>query len=103
VKLERRAEHRKLGRIDDERRGDGAAQALHRVADVGNLVAPDEGGAEVERVRALAALVPRQLDDAVPLTLFLELAEALRAVGVAAFADRKIGVLLAQRHLREER
>ena len=54
VELERRFEHRVFGRVDDQRRVDGTAHAGHRLGHVGDLVATDKGGAEVERVRAFA-------------------------------------------------
>ena len=94
-------EHRQLGRIDDERRRDGAAQPLHRLAHVGG-----SRRARRRRCRGRSRASPRCTcsraisTHAVPLALLLQLAEALRAVGVAALADREIGVLLAQRHLR---
>ena len=66
---------------------------------VGDLVAPDKGGAEVERVRAFLDLLAPHLDAAVPVELLLQPAEGARAVGVAALADRQVGVFLTQRDL----
>src|SRR3546814_13044757 len=62
-----------------------------------DLVASDEGRAEVERVAALPHLFLAHGDAGIPVARLLELPEFLRAVGVATLADRKIGVLLAQR------
>ncbi len=103
VELQRRFEHRVLGRVDDERRIDRAAHAGHRLADVGDLVTADKGGAQIERVRALLDLLAGHLDAAVPVARLLQLAEFARAVGVAALADRQPRVLLAQRDLAIER
>ncbi len=103
IEAQRRLEHRQLGRIDHQRRVHRAAHARHRLAHIGDLVAADEGGAEVKRVRALLDLVAGHLDAAVPIALLLELAELAGAVGVAALADREISVLLAQRGLAVER
>ena len=89
--------------IDDQRRVDRAAHAGDHLGHVGDLVAPDKGGAQIERVRAFLDLLAPHLDAAVPVALLLQLAEVARAVGVAALADRQIGVLLAQRHLAVER
>ena len=103
VELERRLEHRQLGRIDHQRAVDLAAHARDHVGHLGHLVAADEGGADVERVAALAHLLAAHGDAAVPVAGRLQLAEFLRAVGVAALADRQERVLLAQRHGREQR
>ena len=86
-----------------ERRVDRAAHAGHRLGHVGDLVAPDKGGAQIERVRAFLDLLAPHLDAAVPVALLLQSAELARAVGVAALADRQVGVLLAQVHLAVER
>src|SRR3546814_10481422 len=63
----------------------------------------DEGGADVDGVRALAGLLHAHGDAAVPVPALLQHAKALAAVGVAALADREVGVLLAQRDLAVER
>src|SRR5688500_6555331 len=54
-------------------------------------------------MRAVLDLGAPDRDAAVPVGRGLALAERLRAVGVAALADRQIGVLLAQRHGAVER
>jgi hypothetical protein len=66
-----------------------------RVAHVGDLVAADKGGAQIERVGAFPDLLAPHLDAAVPVALLLQAAEGARAVSVAALADRQVGVLLA--------
>ena len=96
-------EHRVFGRIDDQGRVDRAAHAGDHLAHLGDLVAPDKGGAQVERMRAFLDLLAPDLDAGVPVAGFLQPAEGARAVGVAALADRQIRVLLAQRHLAVER
>ncbi len=103
VELERRLDHLGVGGVDHQRRIDGAAQARNHLGHVGEFLAADEGGADVERVRAFLDLLARHAEDAVPIFRILELAEFLRAVGVAALADREDRVLLAQRHLAVER
>ena len=103
IELEGGFEHRVLGRVDDERGVDRAAHAGDRLGHVGDLVAPDKGGAQIERVRAFLDLLAPHLDAAVPVALLLQPAELARAVGVAALADREIRVLLAQRDLAVER
>ena len=102
VQLERRLEHAELGRIEHERAVDRARAGRH-LAHVGDLVAPDVGGADVERVRAFAHLGPADRHAGVPVRGRLALAKRLGAVGVAALADRQIRVLLAQRHRGIER
>ena len=77
VELERRFEHRRLGRVDDQRRVDRAAHAADDLGHLGDLVAADEGGADVERVRAFLDLLAAHLDAAVPVAGFLQLAELL--------------------------
>ena len=69
IELERGFEHRVFGRVDDQRRVDRAAHAAHHLGHVGDLVAADKGGAEVERVRALLDLLAPHLDAAVPIAL----------------------------------
>ena len=102
IELERGLQHRQLGRIDHQRAVDLAAHALDHGRHLGHLVAADEGRADVERVAALAHLLAAHGDAAVPVAGRLQLAEFLRAVGVAALADGQEGVLLAQRHGREQ-
>src|SRR5262249_56368536 len=77
--------------------------ALHRLGHVSDLVAADKGGAEVEGIRTLLHLLTRHLDAAVPIASLLPLAELLRAVGVAALANREVSVFLAQRDRLVER
>src|SRR6185312_10180171 len=103
IKLQRRFEHAELGAVDRERRRNPAAHAPDRLGHIGGLVAADIGGAEIDRVRAFLDLLARRLDAAVPIAAFLISAEALRAIGVAALADREIGALLPQRRLGVER
>ena len=103
IERERRLEHRQFGRIQHQRAVDRAAQAAHHRRHVGHLVAPDISGANVERVRAFLDLGAADRDAGVPVLCRLALAERLRAVGVAALADRQIGLLLAQRHGAVER
>ncbi len=103
VQLERGLEHAEFRRIENERRRHAAAHAAHRLGHVGDLIAADEGGAEVEGVRALLNLLARHLDAAVPVASLLALPELLGAIGVAALADREVGVLLAKCHRLIER
>src|SRR5439155_13773803 len=96
-------EHRVFGRVDDQRRVDRTAHAADDLAHLGDLVAADKGGADIEGMRALLDLLAAHLDAAVPVALLLQAAEGARTVGVAALADRQIGVLLAQRDLAVQR
>ncbi len=95
IELERGLEHRQLGRIEHQRAVDGAAQARDDLGHVAALVATDVGGADVERVRALLGLGAADRDAGIPVAGRLALAECLGAIGVAAFADRQISLLLA--------
>src|SRR6202035_1280088 len=92
-----------FGRVDDQRSVDRTAHAADDLAHFGDLVAADKGGADIEGVRAFLDLLAAHLDAAVPVALFLQPAESARAVGVAALADRQIGVFLAQRDLAVQR
>ena len=62
-------------------------EAADHLGHLAHLVAADEGGADVERVRAFADLLAAHRDAAVPVALLLQLAPLLGAVGVAALAD----------------
>ena len=97
IELQRRLEHGQLGRVDHQRAVDLAAHPLDHLLHLGHLVAADEGGAHVERVAALAHLLAAHGDAAVPVASRLQLAEFLRAVGVAALADGEERILLAKR------
>ena len=103
VELERGFQHRVLGRVHDQGRVDRAPHAADDLVHLGDLVTADKGGADIEGVRAFLDLLAPHLDAAVPVAGFLQAAEGARAVGVAALADRQIGVFLAQRHLAVER
>ena len=103
IELQRGLEHAQLGKIDHQRRGHRPGDPGDRRAHVLHLVAADEGGAQIERVRTFLHLVARHFHRAVPILAFLEFAEAARAVGVAALADREIGVFLAETDLAVER
>ena len=99
IELEGRLEYGELGRIEYEGGRDRVAHAAHHLGHLGDLVAADESGADVERVRALGHLLASHLDAALPVARLLEAAELPAAVRVAALADRKVGALLAQRDL----
>src|SRR6516162_8865252 len=103
VEFQRRFEHRVFGRVDDQRRVDRTAHPRHRLGHVGDFVPPDKGRAQIEGVRAFLDLLAPHLDAAVPIALVLQLAELARAVGIAAFADRQVGVLLPQVYLSIQR
>src|SRR5207237_2459320 len=84
-------------------RVDRTAHAADDLAHLGDLVAADKRGANVEGVRAFLDLLAAHFDTALPIALLLQAAEAARAVGVAALADRQIRILLAERDLAVER
>src|SRR3546814_7226133 len=84
-------------------RPDVPAHAAHHHGHLGDRGAADEGGADVDGVRALAGLLHAHGDAAVPVPALLQHAKALAAVGVAALADREVGGLLAQSDLAVER
>ncbi len=98
VQLQRGLDHRGFGAVDHQGRIHRGGEAAHHLSHFGGFVAADEGGADVERVGAFADLLAAHGDAAVPVVHLLQFAPFLRAVGVAAFADREDGVLLAQRH-----
>jgi hypothetical protein len=103
VQLERRLEDPELGRIEHQRTVDRAAQAADDLMHVGDLVAADVGGADIQSVRALFRLGPPDRHAGIPVLGRLALAERLGAVGITTLADRQIGVLLAERHRGIER
>ena len=99
IERQRRSQHLVLGGIEHQRRGDGTTHARDHLGHVGDLVAADEGGADIERVGPFIDLFAADGDAAVPVTFFLQTAEGAGTVGVAAFADGEVGVLLTERHL----
>src|ERR1700724_4822016 len=99
VELHRGFEHRVFGRVDDQGRVDRAAHAGDDLGHLGDLVAADKGGADIEGVRAFLDLLAAHLDAAIPVALLLQAAEGARAVGVAALADRQVRILLAESDL----
>src|SRR6202022_4404857 len=103
IKLHRGFEHWVFGRVDDQRRVDRTAHAADDLAHLGDLVAADESGADIEGVRAFLDLLAAHLNAALPIALLLQAGEGARAVGVAALADRQIRILLAERDLSVER
>ena len=103
VQLQRRFEDGRFGAVDDEGGVHRGGEPSNDLVHLENLVAADEGGADVERVGALGDLVAADRDAAVPVALFLQLAPFLGAVGVAALADGEEGVFLAECHRLVER
>ena len=89
---------RRLGRIDHQRRVHTARKPRDHLAHLEHLIAPHEGGADVERVRRLSHLLPANGDAAIPILLLLPLAPSLGAIGIAALADREVAILLPQAH-----
>ena len=99
MQLERRLDDVGLGAVDHQRRIHAAGETCDHLVHLGDLVAADEGGADVEAVGALGDLLAPDRHAAVPVAGLLQFAPLARAVGVATLADREVAVLLAQRHL----
>ena len=98
MQLERLLDHRRLGAVDHQRRVHIGGEAGDHLGHLGHLIAAHEGGANIERVRALVHLLAPDGEAPVPILPLLRLAPFLRAIGIATLADREIRILLTQRH-----
>ena len=69
MQLQRRLDHRRFGAVDHQRRIHRRGEAADHLGHLGDLVAADERGADVERVGAFADLLAAHGDAAVPVVL----------------------------------
>ena len=99
VKLQRGFEDVRFGAVDDEGGVHAIGEAGDDLVHLHNLIAPDEGGADVEAVGTFGDLFAGNRDAAVPIAALLQFTPFLAAVGVAALTDGEVAVLLAQRRL----
>ena len=94
MQLQRRLDHRRFRRVDHQRRVHAGRKAANDLAHLRHLVAANEGGADIEAVRAFGHLFARDREAPVPVMRRLAFAPSLGPVGVAAFADGEVAVLL---------
>ena len=97
VQLQCRLDHRGFRAVDHQRRIHRGGEAAHHLGHFRHFVTADERGADVQAVGRLGDLLAPHGDAAVPVMRLLQLPPLLRAVGVAALADREVAVFLPQR------
>ena len=96
--LEGAFNHRGFRAVDDQRCGDVSDETLEKHGGVRHFIPPDVGRADIEQVASFANLIAAQSNHAVDVTGGQHLPELLRAVGVGAFPDGQIGVVLSEGH-----